>query len=580
MLLKSLNERDMDMKIYNYIMILGLGWLVCVTGRAQTNWSTKVDTKKMPVSAEILRSVDGGKAEPFMVKGICYSPTPINTNPNFLRGLSDYFWDTIENDPMSSVPSKKTHNYAFLWKKDGTTIKGDPYRADLYNIKNSLGCNAIRAYGMTSRLLPVQQVNGVWQTYVPDEADWDNPDVVAKVTHSEFLDECEKQGLYVIVGLFLSDYFWVKDKNEDASNALIIKWYTKMYQEVVEEMKDHPAVLGFIINNEVDGFAGNSNPTFQAFFWNQIRSISKDVSDRAPNKLVGFAFHNFLDILKQSIDEMKTCPDIDFWGYNVYGVTEMDLHQYMLVNSTTSIGYQEAANENPDIAKPILFTEWGLPVTTHTVFANGNSQPSAEDNSDFDAMASITDGNATVVSGVAGMITAWGGDLYGKKYPIWAGGFYFEFSDELYKQDGKWQDLSPDKSAAGLAKAYYTWFGGNFTGNYPGRYWDEEGFGLYHPKRYEGIADSATSWAVWVWDGGDYNGPDPQYDSLLAGKDVEGVRKPVINALKEIYDNDYNDKSFLRRSKMMAKQIYNLNSRHKKLNKRQDAHYDKVPELD
>jgi hypothetical protein len=568
------------MRTYKYFALIAIAWFASAGVIAQTTtvWSTKVDKKSKPVSAQIMLSTDGAEAKPFMVKGICYSPTPINANPGFLRGLSDYFWDDIENDPMSSVPSKKTHNYKFLWKKDGTTIKGDPYRADLYNIKNDLHCNAIRAYGMTSRLLPVHQVDGVWQTYVPDEKDWDNPEVVAKVTHTEFLKECQDQGLYVLVGLFLGDYFWVKNKNEDPNEQLNIKWYTKMYQEVVEEMKDHPAVIGFVINNEIDGFAGNANPEYQTFFWNQIRAISKDVKDRAPDKLVGFAFHNFLDILKQSIDEMKTCPNMDFWGYNVYGVTELDLHQYMLVNSNVSIGYQEAANENPDIAKPILFTEWGLPVTTHTVYADGNTQPSNEDNSSFAAMSSITDNNSTVAAGVANMITTWGGDLYGGKYPIWAGGFYFEYTDELWKQDGKYKDLVPDKSNEG--NAYFTWFGGNFTGNYPGKYWDEEGFGLYHPKRYNGIEDSASSWAVWVWDGGDYNGPDPQYDSLVPGIDAEGVRQPVIDALKEVYDNDYADKAFMRRAKMMGKQTYKMHSKQKKLDKRHDVHYGKVPELD
>src|SRR5205085_4057118 len=129
-------------------------------------------------------------------------------------------------------------------------------RGDLTRM-NELNVNAIRVYGMTSRFLPVRQRNGNYETYTPDSKDQNNPDVVARCTHKSFLDDCAAHGIYVFVGLFLDSKFWDKRvwdlQKTDPNIKNEILWFEKAYKEVVEEVGNHPAVMGFCINNEIDG---------------------------------------------------------------------------------------------------------------------------------------------------------------------------------------------------------------------------------------------------------------------------------------------------------------------------------------
>src|SRR4029077_12599593 len=123
--------------------------------------------------------------------------------------------------------------------------------------------------------------------------DQNNPDLVARCTHKPFLDDCAKHGIYVIVGLFLDAKFWDKRvwdlQDTDANIKNNILWYEKEIKEVAEEVGNHPAVMGFVINNEIDGpdiFAGLvyigygvivKHPELATFFWNQMNQISSTV---------------------------------------------------------------------------------------------------------------------------------------------------------------------------------------------------------------------------------------------------------------------------------------------------------------
>ncbi len=496
-----------------------------------TKWKTCVTYKNEVATANIYMSVDDTGAAPFdcdnvpagykefVIKGVGYEPVPIGVNPDWTRHLTDFYWDEVENDPLSSASDGKTQNYEFLWKKDGKTWNNDPYRGDLDRIRKELGCNAIRVWGMTSMLAPVEQINGTWQPVY----DLSHSDIVT-ITHQSFLNECDRLGIYVMVGLYLDANFWTKEYYNDASRKKIIDWWDKSYKEVVSEVGAHPAVMGFIVLNEVSDNFGNQTAEEKAFFWSQMKTISKEIKKRAPDKLVGTAFHNFPDTLLDIENYMADCPDVDFWGYNVYGVTSLDLHQFMEVkpsDGNPSIGYQAFANKYSDAAKPVIFTEWGQPVTTHT--DSGTSR---------EARLTITDkpldDDHNVSNAVAQMIKDWGADLYAKKYPIFGGGFYFEFCDEWNKNkdDNTWTNR------------YFYWYGGTPDTGRPGRYDDEEAFGIYGLKAH--AKHSSIPWDTWIaWD--TWYGPSYLYDQLVLGVDEENVRKPVRDALAGIYAVNFND---------------------------------------
>src|SRR5271155_3146702 len=96
-----------------------------------TRWSVAGDRKT------ILLSVDGSTPKPFVIKGVDYSPRPINDAAMTLPG-SDYFW----GDPAHLT-------YGPIWIRD---LWGATYNDNLAHINFSnglvrqLGANSIRTY--------------------------------------------------------------------------------------------------------------------------------------------------------------------------------------------------------------------------------------------------------------------------------------------------------------------------------------------------------------------------------------------------------------------------------------------------
>src|SRR5262249_30298747 len=152
-------------------------------------------------------SVDGGAFTPFQVRGVGYQPTPLRTNINFTRWLSDTWWNDITpdpqlnpmGDPISPAPDHVTHGFSTLWGAGNELVRG---RNDLRMIKRAWTVNTTRGYGMTSRLKTVQDNRRV----TPPQNTWNPPNQsgpIAYVKHDQFLDECARNQIYVLVGLYL-----------------------------------------------------------------------------------------------------------------------------------------------------------------------------------------------------------------------------------------------------------------------------------------------------------------------------------------------------------------------------------------
>ena len=501
---------------------------------AKTRWVAKIDNPDSDMARGRFELYDISSGSPvllnkdFPVKGMAYSPIRINENIKFARWLSDIFWDNVKPDPFSPdvVNGKLTQNYRFNWADDQCILPNpESCRGDLTRM-NKLNVNTIRVYGMTSRFLPTRLRDGNYQTYVPEAKDQNDPDVVARCTHKQFLDDCAAHGIYVIVGLFLNENFWDKrvwDKqNTDSAIKNQILWYEKAYKEVVEEVGNHPAVMGFCINNEIDGLdITYQDPDLAKFFWYEMKTISSKIKEMAPDKLVGVAFHQDNKLVWGAQNDMQYVPDIDYWGVNVYQKNTTGLANIFYINENSLLGYSKLSAR---AKKPLLFTEMGWPQTTRTIQM-----------ADCDGRKSITDGDETVTKEVGDLMRLMGGKLIvppdEKEFPLCPGIFYFEFSDEWYKRERRTRTNSVCR-----ANNYVPWVGTNATNaNFPGGWWDEAGFGVFSTKRPGDIPDCAITFDYLPQF--NYFGPLQAYDRLELGtrKPENKPRHYLHKAIEDVY---------------------------------------------
>lgn len=185
----------------------------------------------------------------FEVRGMCYQPTPIGMTGN-ASPYGDFY----------------TAGYAELWARDFQNLR-------------RMGANVIRMYGWTTG-----------------------------ADHSTFLDAAYNNGnrsLYLLINEWIDPATDWGDTN--AVNALVSEW-----EDIATELKNHPAVMGFLVGNEVNWQNGNgTNPDF----WAAMNQIAGAVKAEAPSKLVSVAITDELGQV-QSWD--ATMSNLDFWALQVY----------------------------------------------------------------------------------------------------------------------------------------------------------------------------------------------------------------------------------------------------------------------
>jgi len=186
----------------------------------------------------------------FEVRGVCYQPTPIGDDVSAGPPYGDYY----------------TAGYSNWWTRD------------LANLR-LMGANVIRVYGWT-----------------------------VGADHTAFLDAARNDGaqsLYLLVNKWINPATDWSDAN--AVNTLVAEW-----EAIADELKDHPAVMGFLIGNEANWQNGNgTNPDF----WTAMNQIAGAVKAVASNKLVSVAITDALD---QVQDRDAAMTNLDFWAMQVY----------------------------------------------------------------------------------------------------------------------------------------------------------------------------------------------------------------------------------------------------------------------
>jgi hypothetical protein len=145
------------------------------------------------------------------------------------------------------------------------------------------------------------------------------------------LDEAQAHGLTVMLG------FWLQHERHgfDYNDANKVKVQLDHFKRMVDQFKDHPALLFWGIGNELDLEYTNPN------CWNAVQDIAKYIHQVDPNHPTSTVSAG-LDSLEVA-HIIKRCPDIDIYCVNTYG---------------------DIAKVPKNIAKfgwsgPYMITEWG-----------------------------------------------------------------------------------------------------------------------------------------------------------------------------------------------------------------------------
>ena len=232
--------------------------------------------------------------KPFLVKGICYSPVPINASV-YWDPLGDYF----------------TEEYSYIWLRDLPLMK-------------AMGANVVRIYG------------------------WDSDK-----DHTPFLDAVEANGLYLMTTFFMGEAV-----ETPVSTATQRANVVKRFQKAVKQYRHHPALLIWSIGNEINGVWNGflqqlSNSEVDPCGWDETyddlggcwthlgikpiyNSVCYNTSLCVYKRLYGFlndcavAAHEVADVIVTStfadvdalydkVERMgQFAPDLDAWAAQVY----------------------------------------------------------------------------------------------------------------------------------------------------------------------------------------------------------------------------------------------------------------------
>lgn len=331
--IKVENRFDNDTK--NDGFIAKPGRLVAVKKRKPEkpiNLSSLKVVKEIAGPAVSLKKYENGHwqlfvhGKPFTMKAISYVITPVGLSPDRGTWNVSKDWQTIDGN------SNGIHDGFFeSWvDKDGDNIQDpdEPVVGDAKLLKD-LGINTIRAYH---------------HIY--------NKELFRRL-HKEF-------GIYAMVGDLLGVYAvgsgaaW--DKGTDYRDPLQRATMLSGVQKMVEENKDEPYVLMWVLGNENIYGVANNSPKEPEAFYSLVNEAAELIHRLDPTRPVAIANG---DLLNLHIIKEK-CPAVDIIGTNAYrGEQGFGTHMFLDVKEATD--------------KPVIITEFGC-----SAYADGFTQEEAE----------------------------------------------------------------------------------------------------------------------------------------------------------------------------------------------------------
>lgn len=335
----------------------------------------------------------------FFAQSTCYQPVPWGGSANW--------------PPFGDFMSSPWHE---IWARDLPAMRAG-------------GVNLLRTYNMPYK-----------QKGVPYD-------------HTNFLNACWNDGhdpIYVLLGFGDLNNLAIYDPWLDGA-ALRIE-AEEVFLDTVKKYKDDPAVMGFIIANEVNTSVTIKNPKF----WKWLNQLCAKAKNKAPDKIT------VMSVVDDSMDTVTKCgkqmPDLDIWGINSYRGQISPANANNFGNLWTT--FQSVSN------KPLLITEWGAPASTHISGALAFPPEIAK------KLDTYIDGHYKDIKYNSVSTTSNGGSGNPNSAywaPVCIGSCYFEWSDELWKLD----------AASGLPCQATVQNPGTSTNSaFPGGWDDEECFGL------------------------------------------------------------------------------------------------------
>jgi len=373
--------------------------------------------------------------EAFFGKGVVYGPTPIG-------GSADYvpFQDWFDSEKGRDL----------IWKRDLPRLQ-------------AMGTNLVRLNGWWKHY-PTTGVEGSWsvnniQKNVEGKLDWSvsTKADLGSGDHTAFLDALWNGGekpIYALVGIAIDKgNTWTNvNPGKYASKEAYYDFYFKTAKWAAQKYGSHPAVLGFVLGNEMNDHQVLADDTW---FWPKLNEMAAAVKAAAPNKLVTVAWQNDSGIY--GYKGFNSNKAFDFWGFNVYNGKTFGIFWTEYGNYVTQYG-----------GKPVLLTEWGTPTGKHTP----TDVPGPYD-------AVVTEDEATNIAVAKYLASLWTDMTSETGRKICSGGTVFEWSDEWWKTPPK--DFEAGRDPGGSDKPR-TWLHDASKGPGPGGpnpWWEEEWFGLH-----------------------------------------------------------------------------------------------------
>jgi beta-glucuronidase len=224
------------------------------------------------------------KGEPFMVRAITYSPTRVGESPD--EGtLENWTTQDINDNDIIDSPYESWVDANENNKKDANEKKiGD------FKLMADMGVNAIRLYHQPFKL---------------------NKELLRQMY--------EKYGIYVLLGDYFGKYAigsgasW--EEGTDYDNAVHKKNMLESIKKMVNDFKDEPYILMWLIGNEnVYGLGCNADKKPASFFKfaNEAAKLIKKLDPQKRPVAVVSGDVIYLDVFAEH------CPDVDIFGTNAY----------------------------------------------------------------------------------------------------------------------------------------------------------------------------------------------------------------------------------------------------------------------
>ncbi len=305
---------------------------------------------------------------PYIIKGVTYAPTKIGQSPDEGTMKNWMFYDYNKNGLVDGP-----YDAWVDWNRNGKQDKDEIAVGDL-SLMRAMGVNTLRIYRM-----PKEHLN-----------------------KTLLMDMYKRFGIRVVMADFLGMYTigsgasW--EEGTDYTDKKQRENMKRHVKEMVEEFKDEPYILFWLLGNENNyGVANNAKEKPDAYY-EFVNEVAKMIKEIDPSRPVAICNGDVLFLDKLA----KHCPDVDIIGMNSYrgngGFGDIWLKVSLLA---------------PD--KAAMITEYGCPA-----YGKGLSEEQAEEKQ---AMY---------------YLGCWEDILYNSAFYDWGegnaiGGFAFEWLDEWWK---------------------------------------------------------------------------------------------------------------------------------------------------